>query len=99
MDKKETDLRSRVLKYLYGIPLYHDLPREKKNELYDEMMRVFAKEEFCEEHGITKVYEATNDPAPSVMYCGQEIEFTDPRDVENFISDMYELSLCCAGKF
>lgn len=93
MDKKEMDLRAQVLKRLYSIPFYHDLSRQKKNELYDAMMKAYAEEAFCKEHGIVKTENF------SIIYCGQEIEFADRRDADNFISDMYELSLCCAGKF
>ena len=98
-NRKETDLRTRVLKHLYSIPFYHDLPRERKNEMYDETMRRFAEEDFCREHGITKIFEEINEPASSVMYCGTKIEFSDPRDVDNFIAYMYELSMCCMGKY
>lgn len=87
------DLRARVLKHLYtNIPFYKDLPREKKNELYDAMMKVFAEEEFCKEHNITDKQITEN--GSSVYYCGQVIDFSDKSGADNFITDMYELSMC-----
>ena len=86
------DLRAKVLKHLYSIPFYKDLPRAKKNELYDAMMKVYAEESFCKGHNITdKQYTETGS---SVFYCGQEITFSDKAGADNFISDMYELSMC-----
>lgn len=89
---KQENLRARVLKHLYTIPFYKDLPREKKNELYDAMMKVFAEEEFCKEHNITD--RQITESGSSVYYCGQTIEFSDKAGADNFIADMCELSMC-----
>ena len=91
---KQTDLRAKVLKHLYtNIPFYKDLSREKKNELYDAMMKVFAEEAFCDEHNITD--KQITESGSSVYYCGQIVEFSDKAGADNFIADMYELSMCC----
>lgn len=92
----EPDLRVRVLKHLYKIPFYKDLPRTKKNELYDAMMKVFAEEEFCEKHNVKKVF---NEQGSSVEYCCEHITFADKYGAENFITDMHELSMCCSEKW
>lgn len=52
------------------------------------------KDQFCEDYNIKKQQNAT-----TVYYCGQEIEFSNEADADNFIADMYEIALCCADKW
>lgn len=41
----EIDLRSMVLNYLCGFSAYMNLPLDRKNNLYDKMMKVFTERE------------------------------------------------------
>lgn len=81
-------------RYVSELPLYQEASRDRQKEIYNNIVKSYEKDQFCEDYNIKKEIGST-----TVYYCGQEIEFNSGADADNFIADMYEAAMCCNEKW